>query len=508
MNTKWNGWRRLWNLGRRVWGPVGSVVFHAGVIVALLSINLTDDPGGYVITPPVPLQPQAEPPPLDKLDPPAPVVDPPPTLKDSDLPEGTQRIDPHPILVEPDELAASTTARGPGDGSGPGLGDGDLPGIQVTGPKGPLVLNTLWGNRRSGGDRRGAIGKYGDPRMKTESAVMNALRWLKKEQKPDGSWDAPPVAMTGFALLCYLAHGETPNSEEFGPTVEKAIKYLTATQPNWPKKYEWAIATYAMSEAYGMTRIPELKEAAYKGVDTLVQGQRPSGGWCYGLTPQDEADDTSVMGWCAQALKAAQLARVPHEKLDSTTRDAIRAFKANASSTGGFGYRGPGEGGLTGVGVLCMQLLGAGREREVRAGLAWLERATCKWNDAWLGAPLYYWYYVTQAKFHEGGAAWTDWNRQFAPELIKNQVTVKKAGADGTDIGYWELPYKSGKAVKDHSTGLVYNTTLCCLMLEVYYKALPTYRPPQQQDTNKDTPAGSELRIEISMPVTPARPAG
>ena len=74
-----------------------------------------------------------------------------------------------------------------------------------------------------------------------------------------GSWQAPPIAMTGLALLTYLSHGETPASEEFGPTVEKAIKYLLKTQGKdgtWTgNTYQHGIACYAMSEAFAMTKI-------------------------------------------------------------------------------------------------------------------------------------------------------------------------------------------------------------------------------------------------------------
>ena len=411
------------------------------------------------------------------------------------------------MLIElPQEPMTSSSAQGPGGGSGPGMGDGHLTGIQLSAQKGPLIMNTLYGNRLSGGDRDGAIGQYGDPRINTESAVMNALRWLKKNQNSDGSWDgksggssgsAPDAAMTGWAVLAYLAHGETPTSEEFGPTVEKAIKHLVAIRDaagGWPRSYQHAIATYAICEAYGMTRIPMLKDAAMKAIDIIIQGQNPKGGWRYTLTPADDSD-TSCMGWCAQALKAADLARVGHERLESSMRQAVKGFKGNASPAGGFGYTAPGEGGLSGVGVLCMQMLGAGREPEVRQGIAWLDRATCEWAKPWLGYPLYYWYYTTQAKFHAGGDIWNAWNRQFSPELMKSQIVIKKAiqGMDGQmkDIGYWEAP---GKGEAAH--GLVYNTALCCLMLEVYYRNLPTYQP-QQDKTADDMLTSVNLKIDV-----------
>ena len=77
--------------------------------------------------------------------------------------------------------------------------------------------------------------------------------------------------MTGYALLTYLAHGETPASPEFGETVEKAIRFLVDSQEPSGRfrgrdghDYTHPIATYALCEAYGLTKVPMLKEAAEK----------------------------------------------------------------------------------------------------------------------------------------------------------------------------------------------------------------------------------------------------
>lgn len=496
MNRNWRRW--FAELKRRMWGPMGSVVLHIGVVSLLVNFTFQEHATEWTPPAPVELPRQEDPPPLDP-----PVADSnpeeplePPDFRDlSDVPGGGSGVVPDAVVPVPTTVDGNDAKAGPD----PDAGDREQQGITMIAAKSTLVIKSPYESRLSSGARDGAIKTHGAPGgADTEKAVLRALRWLKQEQKLDGSWDSPSVAMTGFALLCYLAHGEMPGSGEFGDTVERAIRYLVTTQPQWPRRYEWAIATYALCEAYGMTRVPMVKDAAAKGIDAIICGQRPTGGWCYGLTPLDEADDTSVMGWCAQALKAAQLAGVKHTGLDNAMKLAIRAFKANASPNGGFGYRGPGEGGLTGVGVLCMQLLGAGGQSEVQRGLVWLERATCRWDEAWLGAPLYYWYYVTQAKFHAGGRPWTAWNRQFASELVKNQIVLKGAGADGKDMGFWELPKVNGVQVKDHSTGLAYNTTLCCLMLEVYYKVLPTYQPPQQAKLEEDADTGNDIQIEVA----------
>jgi len=361
--------------------------------------------------------------------------------------------------------------------------------------RGPVILKTLLGPR---GDRLGQLKQHGDGvGIVTEPAVMRALRWLKKEQRADGSWGSPPVAMTALALLCYLGHNEIPESDEFGPTVEKAIKYLLGQQRpdgRFPGNYDIPIATYALCEAFGMTQVPMVRDAAEKALDVIIAGQHSSGGWDYNCQ-QSERDDTSYMGWCVQALKAGYMARLSNPELKASLGKAVRGFKKNAHPTGGFGYTGPGEGGLTAVGTLCMQLLGAAKESECRRGLVWLDRITFDWKEPWGARPVYYWYYTTQAKFHEGGSTWKQWNNAFALRLADRQTVMEGAGPDGVDIGYWDAPSETEK-----SLGLIYNTCLCTLMLEVYYRYLPTY---QEKAVTEEQPVFVEkdpVPITVIMP--------
>jgi hypothetical protein len=376
--------------------------------------------------------------------------------------------------------------------------------------KSPVIIKGLYGNRTKGG-REMALRAYGGGGGGglglTEGAVMRALRWLKKNQESDGSWKATKPAMTGLAVLTYLAHGETPASEEFGPTVEKAIKWLVDNQKqdghfNGADGHDYShpIATYALCEAYGMMKLPLLKTAAEKAAECLIKGQHASGGWNYNLNAEDR-DDTSYMGWCAQALKAAKMANLENEGLAEAMKKAILGFKKNYDPSGSFGYTGPQAGsGLTGVGLLCLQLLGAGRDAEARNAILWLEKAaTFDWEKPWLGNPIYYWYYVTQTKFHCGGDIWNKWNKQFAMQLVKNQQIEKQAidGPKGKkyDIGWWDPP----AGVKGHTDGTVQDTTLCTLQLEVYYRYLPTFKPPAVEEGGEKEKSG-----DIEIKVTPA----
>ena len=379
--------------------------------------------------------------------------------------------------------------------------------------KSPIVMRGIVGSR-SPGQRGKAISEYGGS-SGGEETVMRALRWLKSQQLPDGSWPGQSTAMTGMALLCFLAHGETPNPDcvEFGPTVERGIRYLVENQgenglfkSKDGNNYAHPIATYALCEAYTLTKVPMLKEAAEKALVHIVRGQHPNGGWDYNMR-QTERDDTSYMGWCAQAVKAGHMAgdlEVPD--LDKVYKNAVNGFKVNANPSGGFGYTDKSPTGLSGVGVLCMQLLGAANEPEVAATLSYLDEMTFsfeKWKNKGFGAsPVYYWYYITQAKFHAGKDRWSSWNKQFQPELIKRQVVIKDAIADPKgkmrDIGYWDSPsngehgggggaevqavrWENGAEIVGKSTlgGRVQDTCLSALQLMVYYRYLPTFKTPE-----------------------------
>ena len=400
--------------------------------------------------------------------------------------------------------------------------------------KSPIVMRGIVGSR-SPGQRGQALKQYGGS-AGGEATVMRALRWLKSKQQSDGSWPGQPTAMTGLALLAFLAHGETPNPdcEEFGPTVEKGIRYLVENQAETGlfkskdgNNYAHPIATYALCEAYTLTKVPMLKTAAERALKHIVRGQHPNGGWDYNMK-QTERDDTSYMGWCAQAIKAGHMAQdLEVEGLEDAFKNAVKGFKKNSAKNGGFGYTDGGPTGLSGVGTLCMQLLGASKEEEVGKALAYLE--PCQFSfENWKAqpyngaSPIYYWYYITQAKFHAGGANWTKWNTMFQPELIKRQVIIKDAIADMKgdmrDIGYWDSPskgehsvaggpagtaicFEEGKQIEAPTTDgpRVQTTCLCALQLMVYYRYLPTFKTPAAVEDAEVTEAPSDdIDIKIT----------
>jgi len=374
----------------------------------------------------------------------------------------------------------------------------------------PLKLATLFGSR-SGSGRADARAKHGGDRV-TETSVLRALRWLKMTQSPDGSWSKSQAeAMTGLGLLTFLAHGETPGSDEFGLTVQKAIKYLsdkvtayrgvTKANPkdNMHRAYVNGIVTYALAEAYGVTKLPYVKPPMEKGLARVVQGQQRSGGYDYRYA-KTARWDLSVVGWQVQALKAGFVAGTENEGVLKALKKAQSFLQEVNFRDGKFGYGTPGVGsaGMQGAGTLCLQLIGEGHSREARAGVKWIKNNDeVKWDRkakySEHSNPVYNWYYETQAMFHAGKSNWNRWNKQMKRELVGNQRIGKKT-ADGKATGYWEAP---GRWVKPEYDKW-YNTTLCALSLQVYYRYLPTYKMPKRTAKAEKTIL-DEIDIDIEM---------
>ena len=333
---------------------------------------------------------------------------------------------------------------------------------------------------RMGSGRAKAASRF-KMKDKSEQAVLRGLEWLRQNQNPDGSWgDSNKGAMTGLALLCFLGHGETTESQQFGLTVNKAVEWTIAQGTKFQGKlhmdddfsrnsdvYEHGILAYAIGEFYTMTKDERVVELLKQAVTYIVQGQGPGGGWNYNY--DKASNDLSVSGWQIQALKAAHLTQLGIPGVDGALDRAAEYVDRVRGPKGGYGYRGPEDRySLTGVGVLC-RLFWKGDRGDVSKGMDFiLETAEkdkpVKYKEE--HADLYAWYYHTQAALMFGGGAWQKWNKWFQDEIADNQ------SADGS----W--PKTGGKHGHsengDGKTGAVYRTTLCILMLEVFYRYMPS----------------------------------
>lgn len=340
---------------------------------------------------------------------------------------------------------------------------------------------------RERGKRGEVLREYvgdGPTGVRSEKALLKALRWLKEHQEADGSWSPQqyPEAMTGLALMAFLGHDETHRSEEFGPTVMKAMQWLTNTMLAKGKPgrgYCHGIATYALAEAYGMTGLPFVKPAMDKGLAMILDGQQPRGGFDYNFA-RGERWDLSVAAWQLQALKAGYVSGSAVPGLAEGMRKGIEFVKTVAYKDGRFGYAAPGNGslGMQGAGTLCLQLLGEARSSEARiCAEQTLAPFVPEWKDSG-NHPCYAWYYVNQALFHHGKQEFKNWYPQFVAMLYSNQF----------EDGHWETP-PGGKKGERPSYDPYLNTAMNALSLEVTYRYLPSYKAPSDLAKAKTSPA-------------------
>jgi hypothetical protein len=359
----------------------------------------------------------------------------------------------------------------------------------------------------------------------TERAVTLALAWLARHQSDDGHWDghgfddrcgqcdgqAPRninsnAALTGLATLCFLGADHTHAKDgPYKDNVRRAIEWLLRRQSetgdlrSGETMYSQGIATIALAEAYGMTHDPALKLPIERAVAFIVDardssngqsaapGRRGeadrdrSGGWRY--TPH-QAGDTSVLGWQVMALASAIRAGidVPHQPLDAAAswleQVSLRA------KPGLYAYQ-PGQvpsPSMTAEGLFVQQLLtiaGVHTPGHDDPGTTAAVEFISKNPPSWAsrpgrglsgagGAPTYYWYYATLALFQHQGEAWDKWNDALKRELLAHQ----RAEADNpAAAGSWDPVDKYSRV-----GGRIYQTAICTLSLEVYYRYLPMYQ--------------------------------
>lgn len=342
---------------------------------------------------------------------------------------------------------------------------------------------------------------YGGSKL-TEAAVADALEWLKRYQRKDGSWrlDGPypdgsavsnPLAATAMALLAFQGAGFTHLSErnmvtdsgdatrvvEYRKVVRKGWSWMLETQSKdgnfWQKGgvdhqhhklYSQAQATIAICELYGMTRDEDFRRPAQLAVNYCCDiqdddGVAPDGGWKY---DPNRDSDTSVTGWFVMALQSARMAGLD---VPSDVFAKVSKFLDSVTDDGTYYAYMPGyaaKPSLTAEGLLCRQYLGWKRDdARLIEGADYLARNPVDWSDT----NTYYWYYATQFMHHMEGDYWFDWNQKMSTQIPAKQVQ------SGPEKGSWS---PEGD-IWGQGGGRLYMTCLCTYMLEVYYRHLPIY---------------------------------
>ena len=283
----------------------------------------------------------------------------------------------------------------------------------------------------------------------TEAAVARGLRWLTRQQQPDGRWRldggvSSDAAGTSLALLPYLGAGQTHLTGRYRETVGQGLRWLVEHQkPDGDLRadssgntgmYAHGQAAIVLSEAFLMTGDEALRGPAQKSLDFIVAAQYPDGGWRYRPKPElgrhEQQGDTSVVGWELMALQSGRAAglEVPAETFELAGHYLDSAGHRDGSQYAYQPRQRPTH-VMTAEGLLCRIYLGWTKDDPpLMEGVKFLlENHRPRPDDP----NIYYWYYGTQALHHVGGPEWEQWNTWMRDVLVTTQER------EGDRAGSW-----------------------------------------------------------------------
>ena len=301
----------------------------------------------------------------------------------------------------------------------------------------------------------------------------HGLSFLAGSQKPDGSWGSRnnQPAVTGLALMAFLASGEDPNYGAYSVQVRKAVVSLINSQDTssgyfGPSMYNHGFAMLGLAEAYGAVdeellwddasgggrSIAEALELAVACAVTAQTKSQP-GAWRYMPTSADA--DTSVSGAVLMGVLAARNAGIAVP--ESCIEKALQFYKKSTSGDGAVGYAGAGRGGgsrsmnRSAIATTVFAVANKTDWAEYSAALGYL---TSRLEEQNTGHPYYFRYYMSQALFQGDVEAWARWNREVV-RILRDQ----------------QRP--DGSFLATHGTD--YGTAMSLLALALNFKMLPIY---------------------------------
>lgn len=368
----------------------------------------------------------------------------------------------------------------------------------------------MLGNRNGFGKIR-ARGQLGPHGRAASAATEAGLRWLKKHQSADGSWDAvnylkncteevkcepgnlqagdTNVALTSLSVLCFISSGydhKTPN--KYSKVIAKGLDYLLSVQKKdgsfGERNYEHPMALMVIAETFAMTSDPILRVPAQNAVNVLLSRQSTDGtkntsynklAWDY-IAQNSSRNDSSASGWCALSLKSSLAAGLQvKDGLDGVKKWVELSWKSanpdwkklDPYSKSVFPYTYDGisdkseKDHLSAVGSLCAIFTGANSGNVMLESMMndakerWIDSGNFKNND-------YMVYYLSLSTFQMGKDKWDSFLNTVVPYIIEKQRTSK----DCFD-GSWDY---ANQQYHGHDTGRVLSTCFNVLSLEVAYR--------------------------------------
>jgi hypothetical protein len=220
--------------------------------------------------------------------------------------------------------------------------------------------------------------------------------------------------------------------------------------------YGQTVATVALCEALAMTRDQDLAGPARRAINFVLIAGTPS------RSTRSASEDTAVLGWLVMAVESARRAGIDVPRDTFAAAEHWLDYVGDARTPGRYRYRraDPPSVEMTAEAMFVRQLVGHARtEPMMEESARYVLSVPPTWTN---GAPTLHWYYATLSLFEHQGEAWRRWNTSLMPQLMAHQRT------DGPSAGSWDPQDRWSRM-----GGRIYQTAVCTLSLEVYYRYKP-----------------------------------
>lgn len=291
-----------------------------------------------------------------------------------------------------------------------------------------------------------------------DKMYVHGLQYLARTQTAEGNWPDEPSgyepALTSFAIISLLAHGDDPNFGPYSATIRHGLDFIlkhadSNTGYIGTSMYNHGFSTLALAEAYGAVDDPRLGPALQKAVRVIVFAQEENSLHAWRYSPDSKDADTTVSGAQMVALFAARNAGIPVP--ETTIQNGLKFFLSCQTADGGIGYVSPigPNATRTAIGCVVLALAKSKDSSAFKDAFSFLRTTN---PDAQY--PHYYLYYVSQAYFHGSPELWQSWN-------LRNITTLRQTQ---NQEGNW-----------DGQLGTTFATAGSLLSLALNYRYLPIY---------------------------------
>jgi hypothetical protein len=339
-----------------------------------------------------------------------------------------------------------------------------------------------------------------------ENMIRRGLEFLKKHQRPDGSYDMAalanvmgrqgkreqqqnqlrqrvpqqrwqyPVAMSAMAGLAFLASGSTPTRGPYAQQVSRIRDYLLGhptrqrdglltngrePRPMYSHAFTMTFLAHVFGQERDAKRREQIRKVLHRAVDLCARSQTDDGGWGYAPNPQ--YDEGTVTVTQLQALRACRDVGiyVPKRVIDN----AVSYIEESANPDGSVRYQihawDHTRHGVTCASVVALWQAGQYDTELIRRIYGYVElHVVERWRrfqHTWTRYhhAEYILYYLGQAKYLMGGKSWDRFYKRLLGQMADAQ----------SQRGSWE-----GKDL-----GEIYGTCVALLVLQLPYNRLSTF---------------------------------